>query len=259
MQLLLILHCFVAVQLGHVQQCTAAQCSSTDMLFNLLCLLCLPSYLCFCCSGAWLLLYVGEAAAIMGVMSRNPNQPANELTQQISGWPLLPSKIFPASLTPVKDALSHTLAATSGTAAASTPSSSTAAAAAILSSAAAGDLAAAQAAAAAAPAAIMAAPPGLSKELEKTLDDIEAAAAGKAGPAVQDAPSKPAAGPIQPKERLAKSPPKGLGGSLLPPPAEKQQQQQQKSRREKELADRKAYLNNFWYAAGEHRSMAVPV
>ncbi|KAF6265516.1 hypothetical protein COO60DRAFT_1623882 [Scenedesmus sp. NREL 46B-D3] len=167
--------------------------------------------------GAWLLLYVVEAAAIMGVMSRNPNQPANELLQQVSGWPLLPRKIFPASLTAVKDALSHTLAATSANAASPTSSSSSsAAAAAILSSAAAGDLAAAQAIAAAAPSAITAAPPGLSKELEKTLDDIEAAAAGKPGPAVPDAPAKPATGPIKPKERLVKSPKALALSSALP-------------------------------------------
>jgi flavin-dependent dehydrogenase len=193
-----------------------------------------------------------EAAAIMGVMNRNPNKPANELLQQINGWPLLPRKIFPASLTPVKDALSHTLAATSATAASTTASSGNAAAT-ILGLAAAGDLAAAQAAAAAAPFAITAAPPGLSKELEKTLDDIEAAAAGRAGPAVQDAPTKPKTGPIKPNEKLSKVP-KGLGGSVLQPPAKKQQQreqQQQQGRREKELADRKAYLKNFWYAAGK--------
>ncbi|WIA22778.1 hypothetical protein OEZ86_009732 [Tetradesmus obliquus] len=209
--------------------------------------------------GAWLLLYVVEAAAIMGVMSRNPNQPANELLQQINGWPLLPRKIFPASLTLVKEALSNTLEFATSATAAGPSSSSTAAAAAILNSAAAGDIAAAAAAAAAAPSAITAAPPGLSKELEKTLDDIEAVAAGKAGPAVQDAPAKkPAAGPIKPKERLAKAAPKGLGGSVLQPPAEKQQQQQQQqqSRREKELADRKAYLKNFWYAAA--LSSALP-
>jgi hypothetical protein len=192
-----------------------------------------------------------EAAAIMGVMSRNPNRPANELLQQINGWPLLPRKIFPASLTPVKDALSHTLAATASTTA-TAASTNGAAAAAILSSAAAGDLAAAQAAAAAAsPLAVTAAPPGLSKELEKALDDIEAAAAGRAGPAVQEPPTKPKTGPIKPKEKLSKTP-KGLGGSVLRPPAEKQQQrEQQHSRREKELADRKAYLKNFWYAAGK--------
>jgi hypothetical protein len=192
----------------------------------------------------------------MGVMSRNPNKPANELLQQINGWPLLPRKIFPASLTPVKDALSHTLAATSATASSTTVSSANgAAAAAILSSAAAGDLAAAQAAASAAPVAITAAPPGLSKELEKALDDIEAAAAGRAGPAVQEPPTttKPKTGPIKPKEKLHKMP-KGMGGSVLRPPAEKQQQrEQQQSRREKELADRKAYLKNFWYAAGKIR------
>jgi hypothetical protein len=187
----------------------------------------------------------------MGVMSRNPNKPANELLQQINGWPLLPRKIFPASLTPVKDALSHTLAATSATASSTTVSSANgAAAAAILSSAAVGDLAAAQAAASAAPMAITAAPSGLSKELEKTLDDIEAAAAGRAGPAVQEPATKPKTGPIKPKEKLHKMP-KGMGGSVLRPPAEKQQQrEQQQSRREKELADRKAYLKNFWYAAG---------
>eukprot|EP00882_Tetradesmus_deserticola_P000142 GHRQ01000160.1.p1 GENE.GHRQ01000160.1~~GHRQ01000160.1.p1 ORF type:complete len:682 (+),score=313.23 GHRQ01000160.1:310-2355(+) len=208
--------------------------------------------------GAWLLLYVVEAAAIMGVMSRNPNKPANELTQQISGWPLLPRKIFPASLTSVKDALSHTLATSASAASPNGSSSSTTvAAASVLNAVSAGDLATAQAIAAAAPSAITAAPPGLSKELEKTLDDIEAAAAGKAGP-VQDAPTKAPTGPIKPKERLVKKTPKMLGGPVLQPPLEKQQQEreQQRSRRDKELADRKAYLKNFWYAAA--LSSALP-
>lgn len=130
-------------------------------------------------SGAWVLLYAVEAAAIMSLINRNPDKtnssqalPA-DLSSALSA---LPSRsMFPSSLTPVKDALAHTLAAgaTAVGANSSSPLSSTDAV--VASTAAA--IAATTAAAAAAPSAITAAPPGLSKELEKTLDDIERAAA----------------------------------------------------------------------------------
>lgn len=221
-------------------------------------------------SGAWILLYAVEAAAIVALANRNTPGGATGATKATdplgidaswlsSALSSLPSrKMFPAPLTPVKDALAHTLAG--ATAAASTssggiPSTTTADSA----------LAWELAQQAAAPAQLVAAPPGLSKELEKALEDIEAAAAGSGSgsiagssvlepPVKQDTPKKQqqpkqqqaAPGPIKSKEGLKKS--------------HSQQQQEEElaeearrlSKRDQELRDRKAYLKNFWYAAGEN-------
>jgi hypothetical protein len=188
----------------------------------------------------------------------------------------LPSrKMFPAPLTPVKDALAHTLAG--ATAAAASPSGSSVP---VSTTAADSAIAWELAQQAAAPAQLVAAPPGLSKELEKALQDIEAAAAAgsnggsSAGSSVlepsvkqDDAPKKQqqpkqqpkAAGPIKSKESLKKS-------SRSSSRQQQQQQQQEEeraeeakrlSKRDQELRDRKAYLKNFWYAAGEPDSRVV--
>lgn len=128
----------------------------------------------------WLVLYTVEAAAIMSVMRSNPDKPFQELATQLSGLPTLPRKIFPQAWTPVKEALTHTLAKSAAAAATESALSSTdAVASAVLNAVAAGDIAEAQGIASAAPQQLVAAPQGLSKELEKTLDDIEAAAAGR--------------------------------------------------------------------------------
>lgn len=127
-----------------------------------------------------MLLYTVEAAAIMSIMRRNPGKPSQELTEQLSGLPTLPRKMFPAAWTPMKEAVALTLAKSAAAAASDTPlSSSDQVAGAVLAAASAGEIADAQAIASAAPQQLVAAPPGLSKELEKTLDDIEAAAAGR--------------------------------------------------------------------------------
>jgi hypothetical protein len=97
------------------------------------------------------LLYTVEAAAI-ATLSRNAGKADTELSTALSALPS--RKMFPAPLTPVKDALAHTLAAGANTLA---PSS--AAAAAVLSAAAAG-LAEQQASQAATPLELVAAPPG---------------------------------------------------------------------------------------------------
>jgi hypothetical protein len=180
------------------------------------------------CSGSWLLLYAVEAAAIMSMMTTHPDKPFAELAETLSGLPLLPRKFFPQSLLPVKEVVASTLAAT--TAAATVEQVSTAegrAAAQIMAATAAGDLAEAQAAAAAAPAQLVAAPEGLSKQLEKTLEEIERTAAG-----VVDQQAPPARKHKHNPKRQS-DPDKGL------------------SKRDKELRDRKSYLKNFWYAAGE--------
>ena len=99
-----------------------------------------------------MLLYTVEAAAIASLMAHNAGKADTELSTALSALPS--RKMFPAPLTPVKDALAHTLAAGANTLA---PSS--AAAAAVLSAAAAG-LAEQQAEQAAAPLELVAAPPG---------------------------------------------------------------------------------------------------
>lgn len=198
------------------------------------------------CSGAWILLYAVEAAAIVSLMNRNPDQ--NQATELSSALSALPSrKMFPAPLTPVKDALANTLsAATTG---------STLAVATI-----AGVIAEHQAQQAAAPAQLVAAPPGLSKELEKALEDIEAAAAGSssgssAGSSVLDAPVKESE--QQQKQKQPKAQKTAPAGPIKQKEGLKRQQQQERdeaqkriSKRDQELKDRKAYLKNFWYAAG---------
>jgi hypothetical protein len=98
------------------------------------------------------LLYTVEAAAIASLMSRDAGKADTELSTALSALPS--RKMFPAPLTPIKDALAHTLAAGANTLA---PSST--AAAAVLSAAAAG-LAEQQAEQAAAPLELVAAPPG---------------------------------------------------------------------------------------------------
>lgn len=102
------------------------------------------------CSGAWILLYAVEAAAIVSLMNRNPGKSAEtELSTALSALPS--RKMFPSTLTPVKDALAHTLAA--GASAAATTS--------VVLSAAAANIAEQQAIEAATPAQLVAAPPGV--------------------------------------------------------------------------------------------------
>jgi phenylpropionate dioxygenase-like ring-hydroxylating dioxygenase large terminal subunit len=186
--------------------------------------------------GMWLVLYTVEAAAIMSVMRSNPDKPFQELGTQLSGLATLPRKIFPQAWTPVKEALTHTLAKSAAVAANDTAiPSSDAVAGAVLSAAVAGDIAQAQGIAAAAPQQLVAAPTGLSKELEKTLDDIEAAAAGRA---------KTPEGPIKPKEHLRKQ-----RAPKLPQAPEEESAKDKRNRRDRELRERKRYLKNFWYAA----------
>eukprot|EP00878_Enallax_costatus_P003488 GHUV01003701.1.p1 GENE.GHUV01003701.1~~GHUV01003701.1.p1 ORF type:complete len:521 (+),score=199.28 GHUV01003701.1:1499-3061(+) len=183
----------------------------------------------------WLLLYTVEAAAIMSVMRSNPGKPFQELTTQLSGIPTLPRKIFPQSWTPMKEAVALTLAKSAAAAShdIATLSSTDAVAAAVLAAATTGDIADAQAIAAAAPQQLVAAPQGLSKQLEKTLDEIEAAAAGRI---------KAPEGPIKPKEHLKKQ-------RLPKLPQQEESAKDKRSRRDKELRERKMYLKNFWYAA----------
>lgn len=116
----------------------------------------------------------------MSVISSNPDKPFQELTTQMSGFPMLPRKIFPHAWTPVKEVVAHTLAKYAAVAShdAAALASTDVVAAAVLAAATSGDLADAQAIAAASPQQLVA-PQGLSKQLEKTLDDIEATAAGR--------------------------------------------------------------------------------
>jgi hypothetical protein len=208
------------------------------------CLLRLTALAFLSCSGAWILLYAVEAAAIVSLMNRNPSQAqSTELNSALSALPS--RKMFPAPLTHVKDAIANTLsAATTG---------STLAAATI-----AGAIAEQQSQDSAAPAQLVAAPPGLSKELEKALEDIEAAAAGsssgRSGSSVLDAPVKE---DQKQKQQQPKAQKKAPAGPIKQKEGLKRQQQQERdeaqrriSKRDQELKDRKAYLKNFWYAAG---------
>lgn len=104
------------------------------------------------CSGAWVLLYTVEAAAIASLMSRNTGKTQPDINTALSALPS--RKMFPAPLTPVKDALAHTLAAGANTLA---PGNT--AAAAVLSAAAA-SIAEQQAQESATPLELVAAPPG---------------------------------------------------------------------------------------------------
>jgi hypothetical protein len=174
-------------------------------------------------------------------MNRNPSQgQATELSSALSALPS--RKMFPAPLTPVKDALANTLSAatTGGTLAAATI---------------AGAIAEQVAQDSVAPAQLVAAPPGLSKELEKALEDIEAAAAGSSsGSSVLDAPVKEE----EQQQQQPKEQKKVRSGPINQKEGLKRQQQQERdeaqrriSKRDQELKDRKAYLKNFWYAAGK--------
>ncbi|KAF8066301.1 SAE2 [Scenedesmus sp. PABB004] len=202
--------------------------------------------------GAWVLLYAVEAAAIMGVIRANPDRAPEAAAAGVRGAGLLPRRLFPASLSPVRDAVAHTLAASAAATSAAAPPAHgvEAAAAAVLRAGSVSE------AAAAAPAALTAAPPGLSRELERALDDIEAAAAGRstdggnggdgdADPGAPRAGAATAPRPAPPAE-APRAAPAGLGVAGL---LRERERDTAAGRRARELAERKAYLKNFWYAA----------
>lgn len=135
----------------------------------------------------------------MGLMTHNPGaQPsdAQELTTGLAGLPS--RKMFPASLTAVKDALAHALAAGAASAAMASGTATTAPASV-------GSLGEAAAA-----------PPGLSRELERVLDDIEAAAASRDGGNLDDADASSIGGSSS-----------SAGTAVAEPPVKDRQQQQQ--------------------------------
>jgi hypothetical protein len=213
----------------------------------------------------WALLYAIEAAAIgSAVLSHVGERPAGypsaqeaAIFQRLSS---LPKQLFPARLQPVNNALVNTLDSVHKSVkskskvvadASAVEAVAAAAATAIIAEVQQAKAAAADPAPAAGDAAnaatVLAEPPvtagapssdtieraksNLPKSLEDVLNDIEAKA--------RAAPEAPVSEP-----------------KAVPKPKEKQRQKegdQKLSRRQKELRDRKSYLKNFWYAAGEWR------
>jgi hypothetical protein len=213
----------------------------------------------------WALLYAIEAAATgSAVLSHVGERPAGcpsaqeaAIFQRLSS---LPKQLFPARLQPVNHALVNTLDSVRKTVrskskvvadASVVEAVAAAAATAIIAEVQQAKVAAADPAPAAGDAAntatVLAEPPvtagapssdtieraksNLPNSLEDVLNDIEAKA--------RAAPEAPVSEP-----------------KALPKPKEKQRQEegdQKLSRRQKELRDRKSYLKNFWYAAGEWR------
>ena len=107
---------------------------------------------------------------------------------------------------------------------------------------------------------------GLGRSLEKTLEEIEAAAARPKARASRAHSSAAARRPCLSRPRPhSRRPPAPT--RLPPPPAPPQERTREaerersresgRARRDRELADRQAYLKNFWYAAGEDYGVRV--
>jgi hypothetical protein len=225
----------------------------------------------------WVLLYSIEAAAIMAVLKKHPEAEVNTSVAAavIESDLSLPTKhLFPKSLEAVKAAVTNTLDAVHK--APVVAGRHTLAAVAAVEAAMREDEAVAGAAFAAATAALedpkvkvkvpsadgktvpKAEPKssesetkpkpkrtnsGLSKALESILDEIEAKAA------LPEAPTKPKEETkVQPKRKTGLP---GIGKRSKEAEREVEEEEKKMSKRDKELQERKAYLKNFWYAAGK--------
>ena len=226
----------------------------------------------------WVFLYAIEAAAIMAVLKNHPEAEANSsyAAAVIESDLALPTKhLFPKSLEAVKTVVTNTLDAVHKAPVVAGRHSLAAVAA--VEAAIKDDEAVAASAFAAATAALeepqvkvkvpkvdgetksKAEPKpktsetepkpkrtnsGLSKALESILDEIEAKAA------LPEAPTKPKEETkVQPKKKRTDIP--GFGKKSKELEREVEEEQKKMNKREKELKERKAYLKNFWYAAGK--------